>query len=103
MDAVRTLLRDWLGREGLGPNEVIIFHRCCDELEAAIKADTSEECRIQAENERLTRVVEQATKYMSIEDDEIVIRQRHGDSVQIIGTLAADPDLCAQLKGADRG
>jgi len=104
MDAVRTLLRDWLGREGLYPNEVIIFHRCCDELEAAIQADTPEECRIQAENERLLRVVGQVKHRLRVEGNSIVVAGIviQGRRVHC-GHKDSDPDLYAQLKGVDRG
>lgn len=60
MNATRELLRDWFGREGLKPEDVEIFHRCCDELEQAIKADTQEECRVSTESELRVRERDQA-------------------------------------------
>jgi hypothetical protein len=60
--------------------------------------------QLTAENERLQRVVEQATKGMTIEGDSIVFANVRANWMRVIvGNKYEDPDLFAQLKGADRG
>jgi len=59
--------------------------------------------KLTAENERLLRVVEQATQYMVIDGGTIMMRDSGGDLSFGVCLVANAPDLFAQLKGADRG
>lgn len=109
MDNLRALRHEWFGREGLKPEEVEIFHRCCDELEQAIKADTSNEVaqtariaqleaeieRLKAELELTRKVRDQATKEMEIKYDTIWIY--NGSEWVLIGSKTKTPDLYAEL------
>jgi len=57
--------------------------------------------QLTAENERLLRVVEQATTHFILRGTRIYARG--GEEDVFIGRKSEDPDLFAQLKGADRG
>ncbi len=60
--------------------------------------------QLTAENERLQRVVEQATKDMSIDEHGgIWVATPQSLAWTNIGNSTTNPDLFAQLKGADRG
>ncbi len=87
-----------------GAHEIPVKRIADFEREYGIKLDrkpTYEE--LTAENERLLRVVEQATKEMSADEyGGIWIKAGTGQYMQV-GSRTADPDLYAQLKGADRG
>jgi expansin (peptidoglycan-binding protein) len=69
--------------------------------------DTETIAQLTAENERLLRVVEQATKRMEVyqanEEDGAWILLCNMDGNHFVAYQTQAPDLYAQLKGVDRG
>ena len=55
--------------------------------------------RLKAELELRTKELDQATRNMTIDGNEIIIRHRHGDSVTVIAIRENRPELYACLAG----
>jgi hypothetical protein len=75
----------------------VIQSQKADLLEANLQI-----AQLTTENERLTRVVEQATKEMIVQDDHIFVSNSEG-WLEELDHKDVRPDLYAQLKGDDRG
>jgi hypothetical protein len=74
-----------------------------NEAPAMLRAQSSQIAQLTAENERLTRVVEQAIGFAGLEIDEDGFLWSEKAAASENAALRNIPDLFAQLKGADRG
>jgi hypothetical protein len=75
------------------------FKELLEDVAERIETDAHQIAQLTAENERLNRVVEQATTHFILRGTRIYARG--GEEDVFIGRKSEDPDLFAQLKGAE--